>query len=222
MDSSGSSSRAAAPVASARDRALRRVPRRPRPHRAARVRALRLPGAWPVRRCVECRGPAARVRAGARRARLRRRARRDRVGLEGARPARARRRARGLVVEVVARPAVDALTPVPGDRERGRERGPRPRGATRAGARDAAGSCRPVALVRAREAPTAGRPPRGADRSANVRGAFTAPGAGAATRRARRRRLHDRRHRLGVRLGAPSRGRSARRGRLPGAGSALG
>lgn len=81
------------------------------------------PGAWPVRRCVECAGR----RLGFARARgaivydarsrpivsaWKERGRRDLTPTLAA-----------LVVAVVARPAVDALTPVPGDTERGRERG---------------------------------------------------------------------------------------------------
>ncbi|HEX5582252.1 ComF family protein [Gaiella sp.] len=81
------------------------------------------PGAWPVRRCVECAG--------------------RRLGFDRARSAlvyeaRARRlvsawKERGrrdlaptlaaIVADVLARPEVDALTFVPGDRERGRARG---------------------------------------------------------------------------------------------------
>src|SRR6186713_2533675 len=62
------------------------------------------PGAWPVRRCVECTGR----RLGFTRARAA-------VVYDG--------RTRPLVSQVVARPAGDAITFVPGDRERGRERG---------------------------------------------------------------------------------------------------
>ena len=81
------------------------------------------PGAWPVRRCVECAGRRlafARARAAVAydtRARSivsawKERGRRDLAPVLG-----------GVVVDVVARPAVDALAAVPGDRERGRERG---------------------------------------------------------------------------------------------------
>jgi len=81
------------------------------------------PGAWPVRRCVECTGR----RLGFTRARAaivydgrtrplvsawKERGRRDLVEPFAA-----------LVEEVVARPLVDAVTFVPGDRERGRDRG---------------------------------------------------------------------------------------------------
>src|SRR5919108_4097510 len=81
------------------------------------------PGAWPVRRCVECSGRRlafARARGAilydARARRLvsawKERGRRDLAAALAA-----------IVVEVVARPPVDLLTFVPGDRERGRERG---------------------------------------------------------------------------------------------------
>lgn len=81
------------------------------------------PGAWPVRRCVECAGR----RLGFRRARgavvydarsrplvsaWKERGRRDLTAVFGA-----------LVAEVIARPEVEVVTFVPGDRERGRERG---------------------------------------------------------------------------------------------------
>lgn len=81
------------------------------------------PGAWPVRRCVECSGRRlafARARGAivydARARRLvsawKERGRRDLAAALAA-----------LVVDVVARPSVDLLTFVPGDRERGRQRG---------------------------------------------------------------------------------------------------
>jgi ComF family protein len=81
------------------------------------------PGAWPVRRCVECTGRRlAFVRArGAvvydSHARgivsaWKERGRRDLAAVLAA-----------IVVDTVARPDVEALTFVPGDRERGRERG---------------------------------------------------------------------------------------------------
>lgn len=81
------------------------------------------PGAWPVRRCVECAGRRlafARARSALvydARARLlvsawKERGRRDLAPALGA-----------VVVDVIARPDVDAITFVPGDRERGRARG---------------------------------------------------------------------------------------------------
>src|SRR5262249_13727311 len=81
------------------------------------------PGAWPVRRCVECaarrlafvRARAALVYDARARAVVSAWKERGRRGLTEPLAA--------LVVEVVGRPAVDALTAVPGDRERTRERG---------------------------------------------------------------------------------------------------
>ena len=81
------------------------------------------PGAWPVRRCVECTGRrlgfttarAAIVYDGVTRPLVsgwKERGRRDLVEPFAA-----------LVEEVVAPPSVDAVTFVPGDRERGRDRG---------------------------------------------------------------------------------------------------
>lgn len=84
------------------------------------------PGAWPVRRCVECAGR----RLGFERARAaivydhrarplvsawKERGRRDLVHVFA-----------GLVEDVVARPGTDVVTFVPGDRERGRARGHTP------------------------------------------------------------------------------------------------
>ena len=81
------------------------------------------PGAWPVRRCVECAGR----RLGFSRARA------AIVYDLRARPLLSAWKERGLrdlvepfaslVEEVVARPSADAVTFVPGDRERGRDRG---------------------------------------------------------------------------------------------------
>ncbi len=86
------------------------------------------PGAWPVRRCVECTGRRlgfARARAAV-------------VYDARARPLVSAWKERGrrdlvepfatLVDEVVSRPMGDAVTFVPGDRERGRERGHVPAG----------------------------------------------------------------------------------------------
>ena len=81
------------------------------------------PGAWPVRRCVECAGRRlafAHARSALvydARARLlvaawKERGRRDLA-----------RSLATIVAEVLARPAVEAITFVPGDRERGRKRG---------------------------------------------------------------------------------------------------
>ena len=81
------------------------------------------PGTWPVRRCAECAGRRlafARARAAilydARTRPIvsawKERGRRDLASVLGE-----------IVADVVARPGVDALVPVPGDRERGRERG---------------------------------------------------------------------------------------------------
>jgi ComF family protein len=131
------------------------------------------PGAWPVRRCAECAGRRlsfARARAAILyddRARL----------LVGAWKERGRRDlavvAAGLVAEVLARPAVDAVVAVPSDPERGIRRGHAP----------AAGLARalarlwelpePAPLARVRPSPRQ----RGltlADRRRNVSGAFAA------------------------------------------------
>jgi predicted amidophosphoribosyltransferase len=81
------------------------------------------PGAWSVRRCVECAGRRlafARARSAIvydGRARLLVSAWKER-GRRDLAPALA-----GVVAEVIAPPAVDAITFVPGDRERGRARG---------------------------------------------------------------------------------------------------
>jgi predicted amidophosphoribosyltransferase len=81
------------------------------------------PGPWPVRRCAECSGRRLAF-ASARsaivydaRARALVRAWKER----GRR--RLAREAAAIVVDVVQRPAIDALVPVPGDPERARERG---------------------------------------------------------------------------------------------------
>ena len=132
------------------------------------------PGAWPVRRCVECAGRRlafARARAAL-------------VYDARARPIVSAWKERGrrdlaqvlaeLVADVVARPAVDALVAVPGDRERGRERGHVP--AARLAEALGAHWELPVASLLARTGVTSRRQaglPR-AERGANVRGAFTA------------------------------------------------
>ena len=132
------------------------------------------PGAWPVRRCVECSGRRlafARARAAL-------------VYDARAQPIVSAWKERGrrdlaqvladLVADVVARPAVDALVAVPGDRERGRERGHVP--AARLAAALGARWQLPVAPLLARTAAISRRQaglPR-AERGANVRGAFRA------------------------------------------------
>ncbi len=131
------------------------------------------PGAWPVRRCVECMGR----RLGFVRARAaivydararplvsawKERGRRDLVHPFAA-----------LVEEVVARPSADVVTFVPGDRERGKERGHVPV----ARLARALGDCweLPTDALLARSGPSrrqAGLPR--AARLANVRGLFVA------------------------------------------------
>ena len=86
-----SCSRLGAPAATSRDRRSAPRARGAGPDRAAGLRAVRLPGAWPVRRCVECAGRRlafARARGSAR---LRRAGAAARLRLEGARAARPRR-----------------------------------------------------------------------------------------------------------------------------------
>ena len=134
------------------------------------------PGAWPVRRCVECSGR----RLGFARARgalvydararplvsaWKERGRRDLAGPLAA-----------IVTEVVARPDVDLITFVPGDRERGRERGHVP-AARLAHALGALWSL-PVTrlLVRVGGSRRQAGLPR-AERRRNVRGAFGARAA---------------------------------------------
>jgi len=130
------------------------------------------PGAWPVRRCVECAGRRlafARARSvvvyDARARRIvsawKERGRRDLVTTLAE-----------IVVDVVARPDVDAVTFVPGDRERRRERGhvPSARLAESLGERWGL-SVEPL-LARARPTPRQASLPR-AERAANVRGAFS-------------------------------------------------
>ena len=129
------------------------------------------PGAWPVQRCVECAGRRlafARARSAIvydARARLLVSAWKER-GRRDLAPALAR-----VVAEVIARPGVEALTFVPGDRERGRARGHVP--AERL-ARALAGCWSlPVEALLARtgQAPRQAGLPR-SERSANVRRAF--------------------------------------------------
>ena len=202
--------------------AVRAVPRRPRPHCSARLRALRLPGcvAGPTLRRVH--GPPPRVRPCQGRAGLRRACAADRVGLEGARAARPRAGAR--------RPRCRRRRAAGGRRARRRARrsgageGARPR----AGCASRGGARRPLAAAgrisprpHGSDEPPAGRPAaRGARGERPGRLHSGRPGAGAHC--ADRRRLHDRGDRVRVRDGAsPGRGTS-RRGHLPRAGSAVG
>jgi len=129
------------------------------------------PGAWPVRRCVEC--------AGRRLAFAR--ARSAVVYDARARPLVSAWKERGrrdlapvlaeIVAEVIAPLHVDAITFVPGDRERGRERGHVP--AARLAAALASLWRLPLEplLARTGAAPRQASLPRG-QRGANVRGAF--------------------------------------------------
>jgi len=131
------------------------------------------PGAWPVRRCVEC--------AGRRLAFAR--ARSAVVYDARARPLVSAWKERGrrdlapvlaeIVAEVIAPLHVDAITFVPGDRERGRERGHVP--AARLAAALASLWRLPLEplLARTGAAPRQASLPRG-QRGANVRGAFVA------------------------------------------------
>jgi predicted amidophosphoribosyltransferase len=137
------------------------------------------PGAWPVRRCAECAGRRlafARARAAVvydARARdvvsaWKERGRRDLAATLAE-----------LVAEVVAAPAVDSLTFVPGDRRRGRERGHVP--AERLASALGAVWRLPVERLVERTGPSVrqARLPR-SERRANVRGAFRALRAGPA------------------------------------------
>ena len=129
------------------------------------------PGAWPVRRCVECAGRRlafARARGAVvydARARTlvsawKERGRRDLAGVFAS-----------VVDDVVMRPDADVVTFVPGDRERGRERGHVP--AAQLGRALARCWALPVRELLARAAGSrrqAGLPR--AERRTNVRGAF--------------------------------------------------
>jgi len=133
------------------------------------------PGAWPVRRCAEC--------AGRRLAFVR--ARGAIVYDARARPLVSAWKEGGrrdltrtlalLVVEVVAPPSVEALTFVPGDRERGRERGHVPAAAL---ARELGASWDvPVeVLLERRRGSRRQTGLRRSERRANVRGAFASVG----------------------------------------------
>ena len=125
-----------------------------------------------------------------------------------------------LVEEVVAPPFVDAVTFVPGDRERGRDRGHVPVARLAHALADRWGL--PVVRLLARSGPSSRQAGLSrADRRANVRDLFVARREALGTARARRRRLHDGGDRSRLR-DDPAAGRSAvGRGRLPGAGRAL-
>jgi ComF family protein len=133
------------------------------------------PGAWPVRRCVECAGRRlafARARGAVvydeRARRLisawKERGRRDLAGPLAA-----------IVEELIARPGADVVTYVPGDRERGRERGhvPAARLARALGERWSLPT--EGLLTRTRASVRQAALPR-AERRANVRGAFAVAG----------------------------------------------
>jgi ComF family protein len=131
------------------------------------------PGAWPVRRCVEC--------AGRRLAFAR--ARGAVVYDDRSRPLVSAWKERGrrdltvpladLMIRVVVRPDVDALTFVPGDRERGRVRGHVPAQRLAEALGDRWGL--PVMRLLVRRAPSRRQTglPR-AERRTNVRGVFAA------------------------------------------------
>ena len=134
------------------------------------------PGAWPVRRCAECAGR--RIAFASARSAIAyddRGRRLVRAWKEGGRRDLAAGAAE-LVVAVVARPVVATLTFVPGDRDRGRERGhvPSHRLAVELGRLWAL----PVLPLLRRTRSV--RPQRGlplAERRSNVRGAFASDGA---------------------------------------------
>jgi len=133
------------------------------------------PGAWPVRRCVECAGRRlafARARSALvydARARALVSAWKERGRRDLAPPL------ADLVAEVIARPDVEAIAFVPGDRERGRARGHVP--AERLAEALSARWELPVErlLARTRLAPRQAKLPRN-ERGANVRGAFAPRG----------------------------------------------
>jgi predicted amidophosphoribosyltransferase len=133
------------------------------------------PGAWPVRRCAECAGRRlafARARCAVvydTHARTLVSAWKERGRRDLATPL------AELVSEVVAPPDVDALTFVPGDRERRRERGHVPAG--RLVAALATVWCLPVEQLVGRSGASVrqARLPR-SERNANVRGAFRSTG----------------------------------------------
>ena len=151
-----------------------------RPHRAARLRAVRLPRRVARAALRRVRRPAARLRDGARRDRLRRACTTARLGVEGAWAPRSRAAARGDRRRR-ARPAGRRrVTFVPGDRERGRARGHVPAARLARRARSPLGAAgRPQLLARAgrHRAAGAGCPRRAA---ANVAAASSPPSASAA------------------------------------------
>jgi ComF family protein len=129
------------------------------------------PGAWPVRRCAECGGRRlafARARAAVvydeRARRLvsawKERGRRDLAGPLAA-----------IVEELIARPGADVVTFVPGDRERGRERGHVPAARLARALGDRWGLPTEGLLTRTRSSVRQAGLPR-AERRGNVRGAF--------------------------------------------------
>jgi ComF family protein len=131
------------------------------------------PGAWPVRRCVECAGRRlafARARGAVvydARARplvsaWKERGRRDLAGPLAT-----------IVAEVIARPGVDVITFVPGDRERGRARGHVPAARLADVLGDLWGLPVTGLLVRVAGSRRQAGLPR-AERRGNVRGAFRA------------------------------------------------
>ena len=131
------------------------------------------PGAWPVRRCVECAGRRlafARARGAVvydRRARplvsaWKERGRRDLAGPLA-----------DIVAEVIARPDADVVTFVPGDRERGRERSHVPAERLARGLGDRWGLPTESLLARTKGSLRQASLPR-AERGRNVRGAFSA------------------------------------------------
>jgi predicted amidophosphoribosyltransferase len=131
------------------------------------------PGAWPVRRCAECSGRrlafatarAALVYEGHARAFVRQWKERGRRNLA--------EQAAALVVEVVQKPGVDAISFVPGDPERALDRGDvAPRGLARGLA--ALWDLQLVEILRRERALPRQRGLTLADRRRNVRGSVTA------------------------------------------------
>ena len=109
-----------------------------------------------------------------------------------------------LVVEAVARPRVDALAALPADAERALRRGRHPAEQLAALLSRAWELPLDTSLAR-RTSLHRQRGLSGAERRRNVRDAFVVRGTPPATRRARRRRVHDRRHRRRGRAGASAR-----------------